>query len=97
MYGFPFPPSRPGGPTLKIEVPDRLDDRPSRQRAQSERFHPELQDWEVEESLDVEWAHAIAPKANIILVEANSVQQPRFVRRFASKPPPQLPASPPSP
>jgi hypothetical protein len=28
--------------------------------------------WEVEESLDVEWAHAIAPKANIILVEANS-------------------------
>ena len=28
--------------------------------------------WEVEESLDVEWAHAIAPGANIILVEANS-------------------------
>ncbi len=29
-------------------------------------------DWEVEESLDVEWAHAIAPKANILLVEASS-------------------------
>ena len=29
-------------------------------------------DWEVETSLDVEWAHAIAPKANILLVEANS-------------------------
>jgi methionine-rich copper-binding protein CopC len=28
--------------------------------------------WEVEESLDVEWAHAIAPGANIVLVEANS-------------------------
>ena len=28
--------------------------------------------WEVEESLDVEWAHAIAPGAKIILVEANS-------------------------
>ena len=28
--------------------------------------------WEVEESLDVEWAHAIAPAANIVLVEANS-------------------------
>lgn len=28
--------------------------------------------WEVEESLDVEWAHAIAPGANIILVEASS-------------------------
>ncbi len=28
--------------------------------------------WEVEESLDVEWAHAMAPAANIVLVEANS-------------------------
>ena len=28
--------------------------------------------WSVEESLDVEWAHAIAPQANIILFEASS-------------------------
>jgi hypothetical protein len=28
--------------------------------------------WDLEESLDVEWAHAIAPGANIILFEANS-------------------------
>jgi hypothetical protein len=28
--------------------------------------------WDVEESLDVEWAHSMAPNANIILVEANS-------------------------
>ena len=28
--------------------------------------------WEMEESLDIEWAHAIAPGANIILYEANS-------------------------
>ena len=28
--------------------------------------------WEVEEALDVEWAHALAPGANILLVEANS-------------------------
>ncbi len=28
--------------------------------------------WEVEESVDVEWAHAMAPGARIILVEANS-------------------------
>jgi hypothetical protein len=28
--------------------------------------------WEVEESLDVEWAHAIAPGAKLVLVEANS-------------------------
>ena len=28
--------------------------------------------WELEESIDVEWAHAMAPQANIILVEAAS-------------------------
>src|SRR5207247_4768076 len=28
--------------------------------------------WELEESLDIEWAHAIAPSARIILVEAAS-------------------------
>ncbi len=28
--------------------------------------------WEFETALDVEWAHALAPKANILLVEANS-------------------------
>lgn len=33
---------------------------------------PGTQTWEVEESLDVEWAHAIAPGANLVLVEAIS-------------------------
>jgi subtilase family serine protease len=28
--------------------------------------------WALEESLDIEWAHAIAPQANIVLYEANS-------------------------
>ena len=28
--------------------------------------------WEIEASLDVQWAHVIAPKANLILVEADS-------------------------
>jgi hypothetical protein len=28
--------------------------------------------WEMEEALDVEWIHAVAPGANIVLVEANS-------------------------
>ncbi|HTU89281.1 MAG TPA: S53 family peptidase, partial [Gemmataceae bacterium] len=28
--------------------------------------------WELEESLDVEWAHAMAPGANIVFIEANS-------------------------
>jgi subtilase family serine protease len=31
--------------------------------------------WELEESLDIEWAHAIAPAAGIILVEAKSALQ----------------------
>src|SRR5579862_1209343 len=29
-------------------------------------------DWEVEESMDIEWAHAMAPNAKILLVEAQS-------------------------
>jgi len=33
---------------------------------------PGTNNWELEEALDVEWAHAIAPGAQIILVEANS-------------------------
>jgi len=33
--------------------------------------------WEIEESLDVEWAHAVAPQANIILVECNLTLPPR--------------------
>src|SRR5438105_4429240 len=28
--------------------------------------------WELEEALDIEWAHAMAPAANILLVEANN-------------------------
>ena len=33
---------------------------------------PGTDNWELEEELDVEWTHAIAPGAQIILVEANS-------------------------
>ena len=32
---------------------------------------PSIGNWDVEESLDVQWAHAIAPQASIILFEAN--------------------------
>ena len=31
--------------------------------------------WSLEISLDVEWAHAMAPQANILLVEANSAEE----------------------
>ena len=35
-----------------------------------------VSNWEMEETLDVEWVHAIAPGAQIILVEANSQSLP---------------------
>jgi subtilase family serine protease len=52
----------PGGPTLKVMS-----------QAGSTVYLP-LPDpnWSVEIALDVEWAHAIAPGANILLVEANT-------------------------
>ena len=37
--------------------------------------------WELEESLDVEWAHAMAPGANIMLVEASSDKRYRPAHR----------------
>src|SRR5579884_2043364 len=39
---------------------------------------PGGQTWEVEESLDVQWAHVMAPAANIVLVEADSPNDPDF-------------------
>jgi len=33
---------------------------------------PDGQGWDVEESLDVQWVHSMAPEANIILFEANT-------------------------
>ncbi len=45
-------------------------------------------DWEQEESLDIEWAHVMAPLANIILFEANSASNDLFtaVQTAASTP-----------
>ena len=40
--------------------------------------------WSVEESLDVEWAHALAPKANIILIEATSASDSDLMATVAS-------------
>src|SRR5262249_3602475 len=36
---------------------------------------PSGDDWTLETALDVEWAHAVAPNANIVLVEAASDNQ----------------------
>jgi kumamolisin len=48
---------------------------------------PYNQGWEVEESLDIEWAHAMAPNAKIILVEAasNSIADLMGAEDLASK------------
>ena len=52
-----------GGPTLSVLGESGTNSLP---------INSGLSGWSIEESLDVEWAHAVAPKANIILYEANS-------------------------
>jgi hypothetical protein len=52
-----------GGPTLRVLNETGGTALPANDGADS---------WALEESLDVEWAHAIAPQANIILYEASS-------------------------
>ncbi len=48
---------------------------------------PGLDDWEGEEALDVEWAHALAPQANIVLVEADDFSTNIFAAAdFAATP-----------
>ncbi len=43
-----------------------------------------LGQWGIETSLDVEWAHVIAPGANILLVETNSVNDSDFLAGVAT-------------
>jgi hypothetical protein len=52
-----------GGPTLQVLNETGGTSLPTNDGADS---------WALEESLDVEWAHAVAPQANIILYEASS-------------------------
>ena len=56
-----------GGPTLKV-----LNQNGGSSLANVPNSTGALGNWAIEESLDVEWAHAIAPQANIILFEAVS-------------------------
>jgi hypothetical protein len=60
-YGLPV--FNAGGPTLQVVNENGGTNLPSNGQAGT---------WDVEESLDVEWAHAIAPDANIIVFEANN-------------------------
>ena len=64
MFGLPDPPSfqklNQDGSATNLPGPDPAG-------ASNPRG-----DWALEEALDVEWAHAMAPGANIVLIEANS-------------------------
>ena len=42
--------------------------------------------WAIETSLDVEWAHAMAPNANILLVEANSASLANLLAAVTTPP-----------
>ena len=44
------------------------------------RKPPVNADWNIEEALDIEWAHAMAPNAKILLVEAASTSYPDLLR-----------------
>jgi subtilase family serine protease len=59
-YHLPQLDGRPGDPTLRVaDLSGGTTD-------------PTGGDWQTETALDVEWAHAIAPRANLLLVQAAS-------------------------
>jgi subtilase family serine protease len=65
-FGLPVP-NMPGGPTFQIIYPSG-----------TPTFNPSMHGvqvgWAEETSLDLQWAHAIAPMANIVLVAANPAE-----------------------
>jgi hypothetical protein len=64
MYGLPQFTIAGDGPTLTIE----------NEYGSTSNLPPDSQPgvWDAEDSLDVEWAHAVAPEANILVVEGNA-------------------------
>ena len=71
LYGLPNPPS-----FLKVSQTGSQTQLP-----QTDPSGPKLGDWETEEALDVEYAHAMAPEANILLVECKLDQRLGPLRR----------------
>ena len=66
-YGLPTFGRAAGGPTFPNST------RPAARRCRAPTPTAQrIYDWEMEESLDIEWAHVMAPMANIILYEANT-------------------------
>ncbi len=70
-FGLPNPPS-----FTKVNQEGQTSPLPSTDPAGAGNY---FGNWEIEEALDVEWAHAIAPGANIILVEANDASNNLFI------------------
>ncbi|HUB23924.1 MAG TPA: S53 family peptidase, partial [Tepidisphaeraceae bacterium] len=66
-----------GGPSLTIE----------NEYGSTSNLPPEptAGTWDAEESLDVEWAHTVAPEANILMVEGNSYSTNDFAQFIANE------------
>ena len=74
-FGLPVP-NTPGGPSFTIYYP-------SGTPTYSKSAHGTQEGWAEETSLDLQWAHAIAPMANIVLVAANP-EETQGVQGFPS-------------
>jgi len=74
-FGLPVP-NTPGGPTFTTFYP-------SGTPTYSNSAHGTQEGWAEETSLDLQWAHAIAPMANIVLVAANP-EETQGVQGFPS-------------
>lgn len=66
VFGLPVP-DTPGGPSLTIVHPNGAP-------TFSNNMHGVQLGWAEETSLDLQWSHAIAPMANIVLIEANPAE-----------------------
>jgi len=74
-FGLPVP-NTPGGPSFTIYYP-------SGTPTYSKSAHGTQEGWAEETSLDLQWAHTIAPRANIVLVAANP-EETQGVQGFPS-------------
>ena len=62
----------PAAPPFKSSTRTAAQSLPGTDPTGPEQTTGNFSDWEEEESLDIEWAHAAAPLANIILFEADT-------------------------
>ncbi|MDQ1456881.1 MAG: hypothetical protein QOH28_2501 [Actinomycetota bacterium] len=67
-FGHPSDPSIPADPAI-LQDPKLTIIQPAGPVPAFDPTNPEMLGWAVETTLDVEWAHVFAPRANILLVE----------------------------